>query len=435
MLALSFFSLIFASILWLIFSINFIIESTKGISFFSAGLGNAILYVALVCLPIFLMWMVFSYINQYLQNKNTNHQLKRLFMQLQRNQDFTDLLARTLIETEQQIKNGFVLSKFDLLIADMNELLAEIIRSSNLASKEQIENLWARVQNGSKWSFGKVLIEIHNAQENFQMRIYENACKDAIFAGTILEFSARYLSVINLLEKHDKEKIFLNIIETGVMGKVFSIFAPISDEVRKHRETSATFNKAAPQETFKAPQPINIPQSPVFDEPTPTNKKKSFMSKTFNKKSRKFTQNNPSEIDPFSIALEKSFGPTAMVEPSISQPIKETKPSFEPQFEEEKNFDDEVDFNRESLLVAQRLEPLFEVSKPIEEEVVIEAQIEISNTQRTLDNLKKEWNDTKAENELSSEQPTEQPTEKNEPQSEENFAYPFSGWVDEQNYK
>ncbi|MFR8205057.1 MAG: hypothetical protein ACLU99_01055 [Alphaproteobacteria bacterium] len=41
--------------------------------------------------------------------------------------------------------------------------------------------------------FRKVIIEVNNAQPNFQMRIYEKACTDIVLAGTIMEFCARYL--------------------------------------------------------------------------------------------------------------------------------------------------------------------------------------------------------------------------------------------------
>ena len=245
--AVSFFALIFSSLLWFIFALKFVLSSLGNTPFFAAGTSNILAYICIVCLPVFLIWLVFSYVNQYLQNKTVNQQLYKLFGQMKKNQDYSDLLARVLIETEQQVKDGFMLGKFDLLVADMNELLAEIIRCTNIASSEQIERLWNKVQNGGKWSFGKVIIEVNNAQPNFQMRIYEKACTDIVLAGTIMEFCARYLSVVNMLEKHDREKVFLNIIETGVMGKVFSIFAPISDEVRKVRESSAGFMKQQEQ--------------------------------------------------------------------------------------------------------------------------------------------------------------------------------------------
>ena len=145
MLAFCFFSLVFSSLLWLIFSVRYVFESLHGLPFFDAGVVSIISYVVIVCLPIFLIWLIFSFISQYLNGKAVNLRLQKLFEQVKRNQEYSDLLSRVLIEAEQQIKDGFMLNKFDLLLADMNELLAEIIRCCNIASAEQIEHLWNKV--------------------------------------------------------------------------------------------------------------------------------------------------------------------------------------------------------------------------------------------------------------------------------------------------
>lgn len=129
-----------------------------------------------------------------------------------------------MLEGEQQIKDGFAIQQFDLFISDMNELISEIIQRSSLASPEQIDRLWSKVRNGGKWAFGKVIIEVNLNQPSFQMRIFDKAMKDKVLAGTIMEFCARYLGTVDLFEKHDHEKIFLGIIENGVLGKVYSIF-------------------------------------------------------------------------------------------------------------------------------------------------------------------------------------------------------------------
>ena len=100
-MAVSFFTLIFSSLLWLIYSLRFIFDNLKGISFFDAGIANIMLYTLLVCLPIFLMWAVFGFVSQYLSNRSFSLQLQKLFVQMKKNQDYSDLLARVLIETEQ----------------------------------------------------------------------------------------------------------------------------------------------------------------------------------------------------------------------------------------------------------------------------------------------------------------------------------------------
>lgn len=430
MLAVSFFALVFSSLVWLIFSIRYVLESLKGIAFFDAGVVSIISYIVIVCLPVFLIWLVFSFVSQYLHNKSTNANMLKLFMQMKRNQEYSDLLSRIMIEAEQQIKDGFMLNKFDLLLADMNELLAEIIRCCNIASGEQIERLWGKVQNGGKWSFGKVIVEINSAQPKFQRRVYEKASKDIVLAGTIMEFCARYQSTVSMLEKHDREKVFLNIIEAGIMGKVFSIFAPIADEIRRIRETSSIL-----RESSDAFQPALSPDREAFVEKSYSevriqrpaaaevhDKKETLIDKLslFKKKSNPIQIPESSGRDPFSIALEKSFGNT---DEESETPEIHTFSGFEA-------YDDES------------AEPRFEINPPAEDDEPAAPIIErlpependeepmFSDTQKRLDDLKKEWgemNQKTPKRIISLEDPDED--------SVPDTAYPFGGWVNEENYK
>lgn len=441
MLAVAFFTLIFSTILWLLYAVSFVNETLAGTSFAAAGMVNMLIYVVFITLPILIMWMVFGYINQYVHNRRAGQSFYLLFQQMKKNQDYADLIARALIESEQQIKDGFVLSKFDLLIADMNELLAEIIYDCSMASNEQIERLWNKVQNGGKWAFGKVIVEINQNQPNFQMRVYEKASQDMVLAGTIMEFCARYLSLISLLEKHDREKTFLNIVETGIFGKVFSIFAPVSDEIRRNRENKNSFHSkvqapkaeektirteapraaATPQVLSTPPLSVTIPEEDEAFEEEKLRKPQisSIINKfgIFKKKEAPVYHEEPLTKDPFSIALERSFGDSEPEEPHFEIGIPESdEPVFEsakapaavaPQIEE-KQLEPEV-----------RLNPV--------EELIAAQEFEMADTQKAISDLKKDWQyDTSSASRVE--------TPKQEPEPEENLAYPFGGWIDENKY-
>ena len=410
MLAFAFFSLIFSSLLWFIFAVKFINESLAGISFFDAGIANILLYTVLVCVPIFLIWAVFGYINQYLNNKTVNLQLRKLMSQMKKNQDYSDLLARVMIEMEQHINDGFILNKFDLLIADMNELLSEIIKGCKFASNEQIENLWAKVQNGGKWSFGKVIIEVNNAQPNFKKRVYEHAVYNSVLGGTIMEFCARYQAVVKMLENHDKDKLFLDIIETGVMGKVYSILSPVSAEIQRGKETFAAMPRD--EEVFIEPDSrINPIRNNNEEETKPEGKKeKASILKKINlfghKDSRKESDYQEPERDPFSIALERSFSNDSNVSaieqteaPRISMPTEEE--------------------------IVQEASP--SISIPSTNDYVSEPRFEIgmTDTQKTIDGLKKEWAEGAKTSQIS----------ESGRAVDENYVYPFGSWTDEQNYQ
>ncbi len=388
MLAFGFFALIFSSFLWLMYSVVFVADTLNGISLFDAGATNVIIYILLVCAPIFLIWAVFGYVNQYIQNKQVSVQLRKLMEQLKKNQGYSDLIARALIEAEQQVKDGFALNKFDLLISDMNELLSEIIRGCKLASVEQIDALWAKVQNGGKWSFGKVIIEINNSQTDFKKRILDRSVSDFVLAGTIMEFCARYTSVVKMLEEHDQDRIFLEMVETGVMGKVYSILSPISLELQRGREAVTGFSPENDDETIPFSGFNSVSEAKVVVNSKPN--KSYFSDKIFNKISLFGKKKTQEEIslpkDEFSMALERSFKDDG---PKISLPIEAETDDL----------------------------PKIEM-----------AQAEETGTQRILSGLKEEWNNGFSnEFSLSNHKETDD--------LPKNIAYPFGNWSDEQNYQ
>lgn len=398
MLTVALFGTIFSSIVWLAYSLHFVILSLSGMSFFDAGLTNVLLYTLFVCLPLLLLWAVFGFINQYLHNRTTGWQMHKLFAQMKRNQEYSDLLARIMLESEQNIKNSFILSRFDVFIADMNELLSEFILRERLVSPEQNENLWIKAQNGGKWSFGKVLIENYNLQPSFQKKIFNDALSDNLLAGTVLEFCARYQMLISLLEKHDKEKMFMNIIETGVFGKVFAILAPIADEIRRSRDVWGTTDDK-PVLRDELPESRNFTPAPQYRRPEPEEKLSAgqkinqMFSKFMPVKKNKTARPDEPQKDAFSLALERSFSevPPAVVK---EEPVFDVEPA------------DEMPLHNDMPLT--------------EETVVAEDFSQESNTDKTLDRLKKEWQDM---------------DKAAVSDKEEDLTYPFGGWTDANNYQ
>lgn len=338
-------SMFFLSAIWMVGSLHFIASSLEGMSFFDAGILNAILYILFVSLPLLLGWGIFGFINNAINNAKTNHQMQKLFAQMKKNQEYSDLLARVMLKGEQATQSYYELSRFDLLIADMNELLSEFISRQRIASEEQIEYLWTKFQNGGKWSFGKVIIENYNRQPNFQQKVLVNVLADNMLSGTVLEFCARYNALIDLLSKYDQEKMFLEMVETGVMGKVYAILSPICKEVKRVKNIE-----------LKAPEVISAkaPEQPSgFSDES-------------------------SEKDEFSIVLERSFS--------------DNNSHQEPRFD------------------ATPASPTISFSEE-----------NISETQKTLNNLKREWKEVD--------------TSSASKDSLSDLTYPFGGWTDAQNYK
>ena len=151
-----------------------------------------LLTLAVLFVPVMIIWMVFGYINQFLTNRGMNTKQNELLKQLQKNQDYTDLVVRVMLDAEHEIKDGFVINKFDLFISDMNESLSEIIQRCNIASSAQLEQLWQRVKRGERWVLGKAILDASKSQSTFDAWVREKVNRDKVFRGTLLEFCSRY---------------------------------------------------------------------------------------------------------------------------------------------------------------------------------------------------------------------------------------------------
>jgi len=409
--AFSFFVSVFLTIVWLIFSVTHISDGLGGMSFDSLSIHDASIQMLVVVIPIFIIWMIFGYVLQFMQARSISGNMVSLFKQMKKNQDYTDLIGRIMLEAEREVKDSFMLNRFDLFISDMNELAAEVIYRANIASNEQIERLWKKVQNGGKWAFGKVIVEVNCSQPNFQVRLFEKSKADAVLAGTILEFCARYNSLIALLEKHDKNRIFLDIIETGVFGKTFTIMSPIAEEIRHVRESSLSLSKKAGDFEADHDDEVRVvKQKKIYNPEASSEDKPSIVSKlNIFKKKDEAEPLRVKEDKMFSAALERSFGEAG--DGIQVSGDREGIPGFLSGAREEPLFDDEgSEVFAEDRRVEVVVEPRAEARR---EEPKIEAPA--TNTQRALDSLKKEWEEMK--------------------HNDDQPSYPFGGWADEENYK
>ncbi|MBR2299459.1 MAG: hypothetical protein IJ870_02665 [Alphaproteobacteria bacterium] len=337
MLTLLFFATFFSSLVWLIYAGLFVHNRFATVDMSSVDAYTLALYAGLVVIPVWIVWQVFGFINQYFKTKSTDKKLEQLFTQMKKNQDYTDLVVRVMLDAEHEIKDGFVVGKFDVFVADMNEILADIVQRSNAASTVKIGELWTRVKNGERWSIAKTFIENAKAHTDFEGYLKDKAERDKVFRGTLLEFCARYQNLSNLLEKHDRDRVFITILETGVMGRVYAMLAPIALKVsepiikpHKEEEEEKTFEVSPSIEQMEAPHEER--RDSIFKKFNPFTKKKQEDSEAFED-----TSSEPqNDDDAFFSALQKSMTSDEKTEPLLKTPDEtesEPEPHFEPVLE------------------------------------------------------------------------------------------------------
>lgn len=244
-MTISFFMAAFSSIIWFIYSFNYI----NFLSVVSSGNAEQLYQgIIIVFFPVAVIWAIFLSIKNARSEHRTNRFILRMLDRLDKNAENLNALNCSLIAAEKEIKNTFVLNEFNILISDINETLADIIKRSNSVSSAQMEHLWARTSGGERWLIAKTFIETFNFQTGFANHLLAKAQKDNLLKGSILEFHSRFKSLRQLLDAYDAQKMFFNMIEYGAMGKVFSLITPIAQELT----TNKPFN---PQPVAKTPAP------------------------------------------------------------------------------------------------------------------------------------------------------------------------------------
>lgn len=241
----SFFIAASTSVLWAVYCVRFLTLLT--------GSTESLFYgVMTLFFPVAVVWGVFAVIYNFYKQKNDGVRMFRILELLKKNIENTENLIQRVLCAEADVKNGFFLQQVGTLIADINEILSDIIRRSNSVSSIQMEHLWTRTAGGERWLIAKTFIEINGYQTDFSEHLLQKAQKDSLLKGSILEFCVRYRSICDLLGSCDKQRIFYSTIEYGALGKVFSILSPLAEtlnrgnvsEVLSKREGSVILKKS-----------------------------------------------------------------------------------------------------------------------------------------------------------------------------------------------
>lgn len=237
MLNISSFITAFTSICWFILSLRY----TNISSALSTNNADSLFQALTICfLPIITIWIILALIQNSYKERQMMSLINKNLDLIKKNADATSSLSIALLNTETEIKNGFILQEFNLIISDTNELLAEIIKRSNSISSAQMEHLWTRTAGGERWLIAKTFIETYNFQSGFAEHLQKKALKDTLLKGSILEFYTRYQNLRTLLETADKQRFFYNMIEYGALGKVYHLISPIAEFLLKQPNEKST---------------------------------------------------------------------------------------------------------------------------------------------------------------------------------------------------
>lgn len=257
MINFTFFLSVFSSCSWLIFCWKYVSDKLHGMSFGNLGVIDLLVFTTIIIMPILIIWIIFGHISAYYSNKASTKRMNGILEHAKRSHQYSDLIARSLIENEQSVRAGFILSKFDFFISELNEIIAEIIKQLG-TSEQKIQSTWAKIKNGEKWAMGNLFIEISNQNSKFNKELIHMSKVDDSLAEPILKFCTDYQGILSLLEKYDRDKFFQNIIEAGVFGKIFFILSPVYGTVKVEEETDTFIEPKTEIKTHISEETIQV---------------------------------------------------------------------------------------------------------------------------------------------------------------------------------
>lgn len=258
MLNISFFIATFSSIFWLVYGFKSIFPKML----VTTTLEPMYQGILIIFLPIAIIWGIFALVRSYFTERRTAGYIYNVIDQVKKNTETIVNLGEVLLSTETEIKNSFVVQEFNTLIADINEILSDIIKRSNSISSAQLEHLWNRTAGGERWILAKTFIEIINYQTDFSEHLKEKALKDPLLKGSILEFCSRYQTIRQLISANGNRKIFYDVIEYGALGKVFEILNSITLLFSKENSSEGA-TSSYPSEPITKPKLVLTEDEPM----------------------------------------------------------------------------------------------------------------------------------------------------------------------------
>lgn len=433
MLILSFLATVLMSVLWLVYAGFYISARFAGTDFYTLGLNEVVLCVVLVFLPLFVLWGIWGRFCSLRHEMGLQKQFALLSVQNRQNQEYSDVIARLLLKNSQLQAHAFAMGKIELYIGEMNEILSDILQRCRLLKEDEMQKLWNTEKMGNRWGFAKAFVNLYNSREDFEGGLLAAAKENPLLAGSLTEFCARYTRLLGLLKVHDEENILQDVIETGVFGRVFAIFAPVvrglyekepeKENIPVPDENVSDAIVLTEEERFfkdeegdgdyddepglfdnlekEEAEPADI------DEETPEKERKPFWSRLLGLHDDE--DEMPNRPDPLTIALERSFGTPE--EPEFKETSSEQ--ALKPENAENNENPAEKNQMPAEIISAEASVPVSEEKQADSDKTTsvsaisektsgdepakrpVSKRFAFANTDKTIKSLQKEWEEMK----------------------------------------
>ena len=220
-----------ASLLWL-GGVLFYVYAKLGVpQLLGLPVPDIAMLAATAFLPVIFLWMVVGLLYNVMTLHKHGKTINLLLAQTRRSADHAEVMVRTLMETQVQIRSALVLHNADLFINELNDLLSDIVVRLGVIQPAHTEIVWQRVGDGNRWAFCKVLLQNAENSPKFKEDLENQLKRDDILSNGVRTFCYRFEQMFTMLERHDFEHYLSKIFEEGSLGRVYLRFVEVCREI------------------------------------------------------------------------------------------------------------------------------------------------------------------------------------------------------------
>lgn len=182
-------------------------------------------FITAVFIPVIVLWIIVGFIYYSSIISKQGYFLNLMLIRMKRSSEENEIILKSIIESQGYFKNRETLRFVDMSIDDMNNTLAEIAVRMGIIRKVSTETLWHRVGEGDRWAFCNIILENADEIRNFDKELKHHISRNEILAKQITSFCTRFEETFALLETNPNNRPMLNILESSVLGEVYTKFS------------------------------------------------------------------------------------------------------------------------------------------------------------------------------------------------------------------
>lgn len=261
-----------ASLLWL-GGVLFYVYAKLGVpQLLGLPVPELAMLAATAFLPVIFLWMVVGLLYNVMTLRKHENTINLLLAQTRRSADHAEAMARTLMETQVQIRGALVLHNADLFINELNDLLSDIVVRLGVIQPAHTEIVWQRIGDGNRWAFCKVLLQNAENSPKFKDDLENQLKRDDILSNAVRTFCYRFEQMFTMLERHDFEHYLSKIFEEGSLGRVYLRFVEVCREIDREQ---GIFNQSVSEafvmslDDCPADEDASVSETPAYEEALP----------------------------------------------------------------------------------------------------------------------------------------------------------------------